>query len=266
VVPVTYRGERALKGRDPVDTLHFLSAPPDPSLASANHAVFLRCTLKGTDVELRGFACSPSVPADDPAVLRRINSAIKSTKSLPAALKLVEDMAASNIAPNEQTYVSLMLVCRKQRQAERALVVYEAMKAAAVPAGLLTFNLLLRCTAQVPPTPLRPFNLLLRCTAQVPPTPLLTFNLLLRCTAQVRRARCPPHHCVPSTCCCAAPHRCPPHHCVARGCTHAHAAAATAPEILSEGSSLSPGKRLHHLRGSRHAMVPLSDTCPHPEG
>jgi pentatricopeptide repeat protein len=33
-------------------------------------------------------------------------------------------------------------------QAERALVVYEAMKAAAVPAGLLTFNLLLRCTAQ----------------------------------------------------------------------------------------------------------------------
>jgi len=192
------------------------------------------------------------MPADDPAVLRRINRAIKNTRSLPAALKLVEDMAASLIAPNEQTYVSLMLVCRKQRQvrapphptshppshthsprapegvvaprtaevaaaprshalqscgsrtlvtalaphrpkslistrtplgrtpedfssslagladgtasvsarshtlrdgthaaqAERALVVYEAMKAAAVPAGLLTFNLLLRCTAQ----------------------------------------------------------------------------------------------------------------------
>jgi hypothetical protein len=53
---------------------------------------------------------------DDPAVLRRINRAIKNTRSLPAALKLVEDMAASLIAPNEQTYVSLMLVCRKQRQ------------------------------------------------------------------------------------------------------------------------------------------------------
>jgi hypothetical protein len=36
---------------------------------------------------------------------------------------------------------------------------------------------------------------------------------------------------------------------------------------LSEGSSLSklslsPGKRLHHQRSSRHAMVPLSDTSP----
>ena len=36
--------------------------------------------------------------------------------------------------------------------------------------------------------------------------------------------------------------------------------------ILSEGSALSPGKRLHHQRSSRHAMVPLSDTSPHPEG
>jgi hypothetical protein len=37
-------------------------------------------------------------------------------------------------------------------------------------------------------------------------------------------------------------------------------------EILSERSSLSPGKRLHHQRSSRHAMVPLSDTSPHPGG
>ena len=37
-------------------------------------------------------------------------------------------------------------------------------------------------------------------------------------------------------------------------------------EILSEGSSLSPGKRLHRQRSSRHAMVPLSDASPHPEG
>jgi hypothetical protein len=36
--------------------------------------------------------------------------------------------------------------------------------------------------------------------------------------------------------------------------------------ILSERSSRSPGKRLHHQRNSRHAMVPLSDTSPHPEG
>jgi hypothetical protein len=35
---------------------------------------------------------------------------------------------------------------------------------------------------------------------------------------------------------------------------------------LSEGSFLSPGKRLHHQRSSRHAMVPLSDTSPRPEG
>jgi hypothetical protein len=33
--------------------------------------------------------------------------------------------------------------------------------------------------------------------------------------------------------------------------------------ILSEISALSPGKRLHHQRSSRHAMVPLSDTSPH---
>jgi len=84
----------------------------------------------------------------DPKVLRQINKAIMSTRSLPQALKLVEDMAAAKIAPNEQTYVSLILVCRKQRQAERALVVYEAMKAASVTPSILTFNLILRCTAQ----------------------------------------------------------------------------------------------------------------------
>jgi hypothetical protein len=38
------------------------------------------------------------------------------------------------------------------------------------------------------------------------------------------------------------------------------------PTILSERSALSPGKRLHHQRSSRHAMVPLSDTSPHPGG
>jgi hypothetical protein len=41
---------------------------------------------------------------------------------------------------------------------------------------------------------------------------------------------------------------------------------AHAAHVLSEGSSLSPGKGLHHQRSSRHAMVPLSDTSPHPEG
>ena len=34
------------------------------------------------------------------------------------------------------------------------------------------------------------------------------------------------------------------------------------PTFLSERSTLSPGKRLHHQRSSRHAMVPLSDTSP----
>jgi hypothetical protein len=36
--------------------------------------------------------------------------------------------------------------------------------------------------------------------------------------------------------------------------------------VRSERSSLSPGKRLHHQRSSRHAMVPLSDTSPNPGG
>jgi ABC-type multidrug transport system ATPase subunit len=34
---------------------------------------------------------------------------------------------------------------------------------------------------------------------------------------------------------------------------------ARCPPFLSEGSSLSPGKRSHHQRSSRHAMVPLSE-------
>jgi hypothetical protein len=34
----------------------------------------------------------------------------------------------------------------------------------------------------------------------------------------------------------------------------------------AKGSSLSPGKGLHHQRSSGHAMVPLSDASPHPEG
>ncbi|KAK3279763.1 hypothetical protein CYMTET_12372, partial [Cymbomonas tetramitiformis] len=84
----------------------------------------------------------------DPRLLKRINGAIQNTKSLPIALKLVEDMSAASIPPNEQTYVSLILVCRKQRQAERALVVYEAMKAAGVQPSLKTYNLLLRCACQ----------------------------------------------------------------------------------------------------------------------
>ncbi|KAK3274929.1 hypothetical protein CYMTET_16920 [Cymbomonas tetramitiformis] len=84
----------------------------------------------------------------DPRLLKRINGAIQNTKSLPVALKLVEDMSAASIPPNEQTYVSLILVCRKQRQAERALVVYEAMKAAGVQPSLKTYNLLLRCACQ----------------------------------------------------------------------------------------------------------------------
>jgi hypothetical protein len=41
---------------------------------------------------------------------------------------------------------------------------------------------------------------------------------------------------------------------------------ASVPVIVRPPASLSPGKRLHHQRSSRHAMVPLSDTSPHPEG
>ena len=36
--------------------------------------------------------------------------------------------------------------------------------------------------------------------------------------------------------------------------------------ILEEGSSLSPGKGLHHQKSSRHAMVPLSDTSSTQKG
>ena len=48
--------------------------------------------------------------------------------------------------------------------------------------------------------------------------------------------------------------------------THAIGLRSVTGAVLCEGSSLSPGKRLHHQRSSGHAMVPLSDTSPHSEG
>jgi hypothetical protein len=46
-------------------------------------------------------------------------------------------------------------------------------------------------------------------------------------------------------------------HCVAHGCTHARTAAGS-PQVgfSAKDPLLSPGKRLHHQRSSRHAMVP----------
>jgi hypothetical protein len=48
---------------------------------------------------------------------------------------------------------------------------------------------------------------------------------------------------------------------------HAHRlTTVSSPLRFSTKDPLSPGKRLHHQRSSGHAMVPLSDTSPHPEG
>ncbi|KAK3257136.1 hypothetical protein CYMTET_33767, partial [Cymbomonas tetramitiformis] len=98
-----------------------------------------------TRILMQADASGSDAPVSDSKdEIVKINGAIQNTKSLPVALKLVEDMSAASIPPNEQTYVSLILVCRKQRQAERALVVYEAMKAVGVQPSLKTYNLLLR--------------------------------------------------------------------------------------------------------------------------
>eukprot|EP00850_Spirogloea_muscicola_P007948 SM000041S15507 [mRNA] locus=s41:560564:566278:+ [translate_table: standard] len=79
----------------------------------------------------------------------RVNRAIARCESVREALGVVEEMKASGMnAANEGTYVALITVCRRQRQGERALVVYEAMKQAGVQPGLLTYNTLLSCCQQ----------------------------------------------------------------------------------------------------------------------
>jgi hypothetical protein len=49
-------------------------------------------------------------------------------------------------------------------------------------------------------------------------------------------------------------------------CSPSFTPSSSPPPAENTSPSLSPGKRLHHQRSSRHAMVPLSDTSPHPEG
>lgn len=81
--------------------------------------------------------------------LWRVNRAISRCSSVGEALRVVEEMKARGInVANEGTYVALITVCRRQRQGERALVVYEAMKEAGVTPGLLTMNALLSCCQQ----------------------------------------------------------------------------------------------------------------------
>jgi hypothetical protein len=70
------------------------------------------------------------------------------------------------------------------------------------------------------------------------------------------------HQCVCKGCAEPAVHPCTGVPCHPPSVVLSHPRATTA--AFAWTSSLSPGK--HHQRSSRHAMVPLSDTSPHPEG
>lgn len=79
----------------------------------------------------------------------RVNRTISRCSTVKEALAVVEEMKAAGLNPaNEGTYVALITVCRRQKQGERALIVYEAMKQAGVQPGLLTFNALISCCQQ----------------------------------------------------------------------------------------------------------------------
>ncbi|CAI5999621.1 unnamed protein product [Closterium sp. NIES-65] len=81
--------------------------------------------------------------------LARVNRAIARCSSVKEALGVVEEMKAKGLnAANEGTYQALITVCRRQRQGERALVVYAAMKQAGMAPGMLTFNALISCCHQ----------------------------------------------------------------------------------------------------------------------
>eukprot|EP00897_Mesotaenium_endlicherianum_P010456 jgi/Mesen1/9439/ME000062S08915 len=85
----------------------------------------------------------------DERTIWRVNRTIARSTSVRQALQVVEEMKAAGLSSaNEGTYVALITVCRRQKQGERALVVYEAMKQAGVRPSLLTYNLLISCCQQ----------------------------------------------------------------------------------------------------------------------
>ncbi|CAI6010298.1 unnamed protein product [Closterium sp. NIES-65] len=89
------------------------------------------------------------VMLDSERTLARVNRAIARCSSVKEALGVVEEMKAKGLnAANEGTYQALITVCRRQRQGERALVVYAAMKQAGMAPGMLTFNALISCCHQ----------------------------------------------------------------------------------------------------------------------
>ncbi|CAI7784616.1 unnamed protein product [Closterium sp. NIES-54] len=89
------------------------------------------------------------VMLDSERTLARVNRAIARCSSVREALGVVEEMKAKGLnAANEGTYQALITVCRRQRQGERALVVYAAMKQAGMAPGMLTFNALISCCHQ----------------------------------------------------------------------------------------------------------------------
>ncbi|CAI5457975.1 unnamed protein product [Closterium sp. Yama58-4] len=89
------------------------------------------------------------VMLDSERTLARVNRAIARCSSVREALGVVEEMKAKGLnAANEGTYQALITVCRRQRQGERALVVYAAMRQAGMAPGMLTFNALISCCHQ----------------------------------------------------------------------------------------------------------------------
>ncbi|GJP32029.1 hypothetical protein CLOM_g16574 [Closterium sp. NIES-68] len=89
------------------------------------------------------------VMLDSERTLTRINRTIARCSSVREALAVVEEMKAKGLnAANEGTYQALITVCRRQRQGERALLVYAAMRQAGIAPGMLTFNTLVSCCHQ----------------------------------------------------------------------------------------------------------------------
>jgi hypothetical protein len=54
-----------------------------------------------------------------------VNRAISTRGTVREALQVVEEMKAAGLSANEGTFAALVTVCRRQKQGERALVVYD---------------------------------------------------------------------------------------------------------------------------------------------
>ncbi|EFJ06515.1 hypothetical protein SELMODRAFT_430583 [Selaginella moellendorffii] len=104
---------------------------------------------KPRDVRIRAQALSDAAQKSEYRNIAQINEAIRKAESVPGALKILEETKAAGVhTPNEATYASLMLACRKLGQGERALTIYEAMKQTKEPISIRTYNTLISCCQQ----------------------------------------------------------------------------------------------------------------------